>query len=175
MSARWFWIVSLERIPLSNERLWGLAAYRKNKLRYACAGILGVWATHLSWQNKKKAGQHGCWAPCCEATLTVYSGDQALERPRKKYSLTLSTIPYRTRGGRKWWERQGFEVPVLITIRGKKIFNLVVLMLGRVKSFDILNPCLSHHLRPPPSTARRILRFVGIIQVGRIYNRISKA
>lgn len=35
---------------------------------------------------------------------------------------------------------RGLEVPVLITARGKKLFHLVGIMLGRVKNFDISNP-----------------------------------
>ena len=55
---------------------------------------------------------------------------------------------------------------MLITIRGKKRFNLVVLMLGRVKSFDISNPCLSHHLRPPPSTLPIDISFISGVLSG---------
>jgi len=40
---------------------------------------------------------------------------------------------------------QGFEVPVLMTVRGKKIFSLGGMILRRVKSFDTANPCPSHH------------------------------
>jgi len=44
-------------------------------------------------------------------------------------------------------------VRALITARGRKSFNLVGIMPERVRSFDILNPCASHHLRPYPSTS----------------------
>ena len=41
---------------------------------------------------------------------------------------------------------------MLITVRGKKkSFNLVGIMPGRVRSFDILDPCPSHNLRLYPS------------------------
>ena len=44
----------------------------------------------------------------------------------------------------------GSKSPCSLPSEAKNGSSLVALMLGRVKSFDILNPCPSHHLPPTP-------------------------